>query len=248
MNPLMCEAAMNEPHSNALLFEHPYSALVIGASGSIGSAFVEAFQKDPLCQHVQALSRKQGLGFDLSSENAIQDAAGACQAFGPFKVIVDATGVLSVDDKGPEKSLSALDAQHLHKLFQINTIGPALLLKHFSSLLAPGASIYAKLSARVGSISDNQKGGWYGYRASKAALNMVLQTAALELQRKNPELRVVALQPGTVKSKLSEPFVAGLSTLLQPSDSVAGLLNAMKSLASKSGAHFIDYKGQDIPW
>ena len=239
---------MNEAPSNAMLFEQPYSALVIGASGSIGSAFVHAFQKDPLCQHVQALSRSQGLGFDLSSEIAIRESADASRAWAPFQVIVDATGVLSIDGKGPEKSLSALDAEHLHKTFQINTVGPALLLKHFSGLLAPGPSIYAKLSARVGSIADNQKGGWYGYRASKAALNMVLHTAALELQRKQPELRVAALQPGTVSSKLSEPFTAGLSSLLQPSESVAGLLRAMKCLPRKSGAHFVDHKGQDIPW
>jgi NAD(P)-dependent dehydrogenase (short-subunit alcohol dehydrogenase family) len=115
-------------------------------------------------------------------------------------------------------------------------------------LLATGSAIYAKLSARVGSISDNKKGGWYGYRASKAALNMLLQTAAIELQRKNPELKVIALQPGTVKSKLSQPFIVASSHLLEPSQSVAGMLSAMKNVTVKSGAHFIDYQGRTIEW
>jgi NAD(P)-dependent dehydrogenase (short-subunit alcohol dehydrogenase family) len=123
-----------------------------------------------------------------------------------------------------------------------------MLLRHFAPLLAPGPSIYAKLSARVGSISDNHKGGWYGYRASKAALNMLLQTAAIELQRKNPQLRVVALQPGTVRSELSRPFAAGVAQLLEPADSVAGMLAALRNLQPTSGAHFVDYQGQPIPW
>jgi NAD(P)-dependent dehydrogenase (short-subunit alcohol dehydrogenase family) len=100
----------------------------------------------------------------------------------------------------------------------------------------------------VGSISDNKKGGWYGYRASKAALNMILQTAAIELQRKNPNLRVVALQPGTVRSKLSNPFANSQMHLLEPDDSVRGMLTALKHLPVKSGAHFIDYQGVEIAW
>jgi NAD(P)-dependent dehydrogenase (short-subunit alcohol dehydrogenase family) len=155
---------------------------------------------------------------------------------------------LTIDGVGPEKSLSRVDADALHRSFSINAIGPALLLRHLATSIASGDAIYAKLSARVGSISDNQKGGWYGYRASKAALNMLLQTAAIELQRKNPGLRVVALQPGTVRSQLSEPFQSGVPTLLEPSASVAGMMRAMTELDTKSGAHFIDYQGQEIPW
>jgi NAD(P)-dependent dehydrogenase (short-subunit alcohol dehydrogenase family) len=115
-------------------------------------------------------------------------------------------------------------------------------------LLAPGASIYAKLSARVGSIGDNHKGGWYGYRASKAALNMLLHTAAIELQRRNAQVRVVALQPGTVRSELSRPFAAGLAKLLEPAESAAGMLTALHGLQARQGAHFVDYQGQPIPW
>jgi NAD(P)-dependent dehydrogenase (short-subunit alcohol dehydrogenase family) len=167
---------------------------------------------------------------------------------GPFEIIVDATGALEIDGVGPEKSLNSLEPEHLSKAFWVNAIGPALVLRHFAPLLAKGGSIYAKLSARVGSISDNKKGGWYGYRASKAALNMMLQTAAIELQRKNTNLRVVALQPGTVRSPLSQPFVSAQTHLLEPRDSVLGMLTALKNLPVKSGAQFIDYQGNEIPW
>ena len=167
---------------------------------------------------------------------------------GPFEIIVDATGALEIDGVGPEKSLNSLNHEHLTQAFLVNAIGPALVLRHFSPLLTKGASTYAKLSARVGSISDNKKGGWYGYRASKAALNMMLQTAAIELQRKNIDLRVVALQPGTVRSKLSSPFVGSQTHLLEPHTSVLGMLTALKNLSVKSGAHFIDYTGNEIPW
>ena len=161
---------------------------------------------------------------------------------------MDATGALTIDGVGPEKSLAAVRPERLAKAFQINAIGPLLVLRHFAPLLAPGPCIYAKLSARVGSIADNHKGGWYGYRASKAALNMLLQTAAIELQRKNAQLRVVALQPGTVASELSRPFAAGVSRLLEPADSVAGMLTALHGLEPRQGAHFVDYQGQEIPW
>ena len=242
---------MSATPPTTMLFERPYTALVFGAGGAIGSAFDEAFQSDPLCQKVVGLSRSKAIGLDLNSEHSIKDALEQCRAFAPFDVMVDATGVLTLDGKGPEKSLSSIDADHMHKIFQINTFGPALILKHFSGLLSSGPSIYAKLSARVGSIADNKKGGWYAYRSSKAAFNMVLQSAALELQRKNPEVLIMALQPGTVKSNLSQPFAAGLGELLSPKDSVTGLLKSMKTMRSMpapSGACFIDHQGHPIPW
>ena len=239
---------MTQDALTSLVFGRPYRALVIGSTGAIGTAFVEQLKTDPFCIHVQTLSRSQYPGFDLRDEASIKAAAEVCQAFGPYDLMVDATGALTVEGVGPEKSLSSLDLEQMHKIFALNTLGPALVIKYFSKLLASGEAIYAKLSARVGSISDNKKGGWYAYRASKAALNMVLQTAAIELQRKNPRLRVVALQPGTVKSELSKPFTSGLSTLLEPHESVKGLLNALKHLEPISGAQFIDHQGQSIPW
>lgn len=230
------------------LFDHDFRALVIGASGAIGQAFVQALQHDAHCIHVEGLSRAQGKGFDLEDTDGLAALAADLAARGPYHVIVDATGALTVGGVGPEKSLAALQPEVLAKSFALNALGPVMVLRHFAPLLAPGPSIYAKLSARVGSITDNRKGGWYGYRASKAALNMFLQTAAIELQRKQPALRVVALQPGTVRSELSRPFAAGVAQLLEPDDAVQGMLRALKDLPSRAGAHFVDYQGQAIPW
>jgi NAD(P)-dependent dehydrogenase (short-subunit alcohol dehydrogenase family) len=230
------------------LFEHDYRALVIGASGAIGSAFACALQQDARCLHVEQVSRARCQGFDLLDEPSVAKQARASAGTGPYALIVDATGALTIDGVGPEKSLSALTPELLARAFQVNAIGPAIALRHFAPLLAPGASIYAKLSARVGSIGDNHKGGWYGYRASKAALNMLLHTAAIELQRRNAQVRVVALQPGTVRSELSRPFAAGLAKLLEPAESAAGMLTALHGLQARQGAHFVDYQGQPIPW
>jgi NAD(P)-dependent dehydrogenase (short-subunit alcohol dehydrogenase family) len=232
----------------AILFDNDSRALVIGANGAIGRAFTNALQRDPRCIHVEQFSRANNSGFDLRDERSIATQARTCSGAGPYHLIVDATGALSIDGVGPEKSLAALKPDLLTKAFQLNAIGPVMALRHFAPLLAPGPNIYAKLSARVGSITDNHKGGWYGYRASKAALNMLLQTAAIELQRKNAQLRVVALQPGTVRSELSHPFSAGVTRLLEPAESVAGMLAALQNLQPRQGAHFIDYQGKEIPW
>ena len=237
-----------EVTNQASALDAPFKALVIGASGAIGNAFMHALQKDVNCEHVEILSRSANPGFDLLNESSLQRYAQACSSSGPFQLIIDATGALTINGVSPEKSLTALRNESLAENFQINAIGPILTLKYFSSLLAPGNSIYAKLSARVGSISDNQKGGWYGYRASKAALNMLLQTAAIELQRKNPHTSVVALQPGTVRSKLSEPFTKAVPHLLEPEQSVAGMLKTLRNVKTKHGAQFLDYKGESITW
>lgn len=234
--------------SEGLLLSKSYRALVIGASGAIGGAFVDAFQRDLLCNHVSQLSRQTHPRFDLTDASSIQTHAQVLAAEGPFDIIIDATGQLTIDGFGPEKSLGALQADRLMRQFEINTVGPSLLLRHFAPLLVKGAAIYGKLSARVGSISDNQKGGWYGYRAAKAALNMVLQTAAIELQRRQPGWRIVALQPGTVRSRLSDPFSSGVPQLLEPDESVQGMLAALRTLPAVSGAQFIDYRGQSIGW
>ena len=230
------------------LFPFEYKALVIGSGGAIGQAFVQAFRKDPLCSLVETVSRSEGGLFDLEDPASIAAAAGQLAASGPFHVMIDATGALVIDDVGPEKAMRALRQDSLMRAFQINAIGPALVLREFAPLLAGGRTIYAKLSARVGSIADNKLGGWYGYRASKAALNMLLQTAAIELQRKNPDLLVVALQPGTVRSSLSKPFATAIESILTPEDSVDGMLSALAAITPRHGAHFIDYRGNEIPW
>lgn len=228
-------------------FGKDYKALVIGAHGTIGAALTAQLDADPNCAHVATISRATHPYFMLESEAGIEQAARELNDKGPFALIIDATGALTIDGHGPEKHLGALNAERLARAFEVNAIGPALIIKHFSPLLAKDRSIFAKLSARVGSISDNHKGGWYGYRAAKAAVNMLLQTAAIELQRRRPETILVALQPGTVQSPLSAPFSRGHDTVT-PQESATGLLNAIDSLEVKPGAQFIDYKGQPIPW
>lgn len=230
------------------MFDSDYKALVIGATGAIGGAFVSAFQTDSHCSHVELVSRSLSPGFDLMNAASIETQAELCRPSGPFRIIIDATGALTIGGVGPEKSLASLREEVLMENFHINAVAPVLVLRHFAPLLAPGPAIYAKLSARVGSISDNTKGGWYGYRAAKAALNMLLQTAAIELQRKNAELRVVALQPGTVKSNLSKVFASSAPHLLEPAESVSGMLVALNVLTPKSGAHYVDHKGESIAW
>ena len=230
------------------IFSHPYKALVLGASGAIGNAFLKAFEFDPMCVHAKGICRSQQPWFDLENAENFSDIASQLQSDGPFHIIIDATGALNIHGVGPEKSLTALRQESLARSFQVNAIGPVMLLRYLAPLLVAGPSIYAKLSARVGSISDNKLGGWYGYRASKAALNMLLQTAAIELQRKNSALRVIALQPGTVRSTLSKPFSAAVENLLEPEESVVGMLSAIKNAQPKQGAHFLDHKGQVIDW
>ena len=225
-----------------------YKALVIGSGGAIGGAFAQAFYADPQCTHVELVSRGSQSGFDLRNEESIRAQATLSSAMGPYQIIIDATGAMAINGIGPEKALSSLNPDHLMQAFLINTIGPAMVLRYFSPLLAKGSSVYAKLSARVGSITDNKKGGWYGYRSSKAAFNMMLQTAAIELQRKNADLRVVALQPGTVKSRLSQAFTSSSINVLEPQESVTGMIHALKALKPKSGAYFLDYQGLEIPW
>jgi NAD(P)-dependent dehydrogenase (short-subunit alcohol dehydrogenase family) len=225
-----------------------YRALVIGATGAIGSAFVHAFAADPDCALVRGLSRQSQPPLRLEDEASMAAAAQQLAAYGPFHCIVDATGALVIDGIGPEKSLAALDAEQLLRNFHVNAVGPALLIKHFSKLLdGSRRSVYAKLSARVGSIGDNAKGGWYGYRSAKAALNMLLQSAAIEIARTKPLAVVVALQPGTVASTLTAPFVKP-ADCLTPAASVQGMLGALAALEPLGKAHFVDYRGQPIPW
>jgi len=231
-----------------------YQALVLGASGAIGSAFVEHFQNDLACSMVVGLSRQTELHFELENEDSMAHCAaqlesatgpfGACQ----FKWIIDATGALTLEGLGPEKRLEALNAKQLLRQFEVNAVGPALLMKHFFPLLlSQEPSCYATLSARVGSIEDNHKGGWYGYRAAKAARNMLLQTAAIEAARKKPGCVFAALQPGTVQSKLSSGFVASENAML-PEEAVSKMMAVMSDLKPNGRAQYVDHAGQVIPW
>jgi NAD(P)-dependent dehydrogenase (short-subunit alcohol dehydrogenase family) len=155
---------------------------------------------------------------------------------------------LTIDGQGPEKRLSQVSATGLRRAFEVNAIGRALVRKYFVPLLAlKERAIFAVLSARVGSIEDNRLGGWFGYRAAKAAGNMLLQTAAIESHRTRPVAVFAALQPGTVVSALSAPFQAGHQTLTAET-SVTGMLAALDGLEARPQAWFVDYQGESIPW
>jgi len=234
-----------------------YRALVIGATGALGHAFVKALTQDPLCAEVIPVGRQGALPsltgsqapalpvWDLRDETSLEALAGALP--GPFHLVIDATGALTLDGRGPEKRLGDVDANGLANCLQVNAIGPLLLLRYLSPLLARGERVvWGKLSARVGSIEDNHKGGWYSYRMAKAALNQGLQTSAIELARQRPSLVVAALQPGTVRSNLSLPFVGDSATA--PEDAVRGLLAALDTLEPSGRAHFVDHAGSSIPW
>lgn len=232
---------MNSPWPDA------YQALVVGASGAIGGALVQALQHDPRCARVLGLDRQHAPVIELRDEATLAQAARELAPQGPWHLIIDATGALQIDGHGPEKRMQDLQADRLMAQFHTNTIGPALLIKHLAPLLPMGQPCaYAKLSARVGSIEDNRKGGWWGYRSAKAALNMVLQCAAIELSRQRPQLRVLALQPGTVRSRLSQPFVGDQAD--PPEQAAAGLLRAIAQAPADGRAHFLDAKGLPIPW
>lgn len=224
-----------------------YRALVVGATGAIGSAWEAMLQADPRCAGVIGLSRQGRPALDLLDEASIAECAQWLSTQAPLHLVVDATGALTIHGRGPEKRLDELDAQGLLQSLQLNAVGPALLMRHFLPQMASGERvIWAKLSARVGSIEDNRKGGWYGYRASKAALNQLLQTAAIEAARRRPEMVVAALQPGTVRSALSRPFVGDQA--MEAAESVRRLMGVIDALPAIGRAHFVDHQGQTIPW
>ena len=224
-----------------------FTAVVLGASGAIGQAWLALLQADSRCAHVVGLSRQSDPPLVLEDEASLVACAKHLRTFGPLHLVLDATGALTIDGRGPEKRLDELDGAALLRAFEVNAVGPALLLQHLPPLFATQPRVvWDKLSARVGSIEDNAKGGWYGYRASKAALNMFLQTAAIELARKRPLAVVAALQPGTVRSRLSQPFVG--DNALDPTVSAQRLLDVLDTLEPTGRAHFVDHLGQAIPW
>lgn len=225
-----------------------FKALVIGSSGAIGQAFIKQLSLNPKCAQVIGVNRQTEPRLDLEQEDSIVQCAHFLSQTHCFDLIIDATGALEIDGKGPEKRLDDLNSHQLIRHFSINAIGPALLMKHFIPLMPiSGRAIFATLSARVGSIGDNFKGGWYSYRASKAALNMLLQTAAIEASRKRKEAVFLALQPGTVQSRLSEKFVKA-EDALTPDASASMLLQVIDTVPANGRANFIDYRGHVIPW
>lgn len=221
--------------------------VVIGASGGIGAALAAHFEANG--DRVHRLSRAAA-NIDLADAESIRVAA---DAFPPGAVarLVVASGLLHDDDMAPERSLRDLDAGRLQRSFMVNTVGPALVLRHFAPRLArQGRVEVALLSARVGSISDNRLGGWYGYRASKAALNQIVRTAAVELARSRPESLVVALHPGTVDTSMSRPFQGNVAAerLFAPEHAARCLADVLAGLTPADSGGFFDWKGEAIPF
>ncbi len=224
-----------------------YKACVIGASGAIGQAFVALLTADPRCALCLALHRHSTPAIDFADETSVQTAAQAVAKQGPFDLIIHAAGVLHTADFMPEKKLADLHYQQMQQTFLINTFGPALVLQNFSKLLTRQRGVMAILSAKVGSIGDNRSGGWYSYRASKAALNMLIKTAAIEIKRSQPNTVLVALHPGTVQSKLSQPFRGG-ELGRTPELAASEMLAALDQLQASDSGSFVAYNGERLPW
>ncbi len=218
-------------------------ALVIGASGGIGAALTATLR-----QHgadVTGLSRS-GDGLDVTDEASVAHHVGALS--GPFDIILIATGALVIDDHQPEKTIRALSPDAMRRQFDLNTLGPAMVLKHAWPLVPrEGRAVIGVLSARVGSIGDNALGGWYSYRTAKAAVNQIVHTAAIELRRSRPEAILVALHPGTVATGFTADYSDRYATAT-PAEAAANLLGVLDGLTPGDSGSFFDWKGERVPW
>jgi NAD(P)-dependent dehydrogenase (short-subunit alcohol dehydrogenase family) len=236
----------------------PRAAAVFGASGGIGRALCEGLAARGTTR-IHAGSRRgegprsaaiQPFYFNLRDEASIAAAAEAMRDDPPAWVIV-ATGVLTLPDgTGPERTFKRLDPAVMAEVLALNTVGPALVAKHMLAIMPRGRPfVFAALSARVGSISDNRLGGWHSYRASKAALNMLLKNFALEIARTHPEGVVVGLHPGTVDSALSQPFQTGLAEgqLTEPGVAADNLIGVLAGLTPAHSGRVFDFKGEEVP-
>lgn len=225
-----------------------YRAIVIGASGGIGGALLSLLQDETRCGLALPLSRSKD-DLDISDEASVAAAASRLSdQRGSFDLVFNATGALTIDDIGPEKSIRSIDPAQMAKQFAVNSIGPALLLKHFAPLLKRDKKcVFASLSARVGSIGDNRLGGWISYRASKAAQNQIIRTAAIEIARTHPQSIVVALHPGTVDTLLSQSFSKSRDHFT-PKQSAARLLATIDGLTPGQTGQFFAYDGSRIEW
>ena len=222
-------------------------AVIGGASGGIGAALMAAFAEEDV--PVRGFARSFGGAdhLDLTDEAGIAAAAASLTA--PPRTVIVATGLLHDGDHGPEKSMAALDPAWLARQHQVNAIGPALVAKHFlPAQPRTGRTIFAALSARVGSIGDNRLGGWYGYRASKAALNQLIRTLAIEQRRRNDRAIVVGLHPGTVDTALSKPFGGNVAAdqLFTPDRAAVQLLDVLDGLRPGDSGKLWAWDGVEI--
>jgi NAD(P)-dependent dehydrogenase (short-subunit alcohol dehydrogenase family) len=229
------------------LVPKPFRALIIGSSGTIGSAFMELLEASPDCEVAWGLNRNSAQPINYQDLTTIEAAAASLIQEGPFQLIINTIGVLHSEHWMPEKKLDDLNAEQLQILMQTNAVGPGLTIKHFSKLLDPAGSVMATLSAKVGSIEDNRLGGWFSYRASKAALNMLIKTASIEFTRTKPNTALVALHPGTVNSLLSKPFKG--EQIGRPAlDAASDMLAVLLSLQKTDSGSFLSYSGEKLPW
>jgi len=234
-------------------------AVVVGATGGLGSALQGELAGDPRYGHVLGLSRtpppptggRVVPGYiDVTDEASIEAAAAQAKALGTVRLVIVATGMLHDDAARPERTWTELRPEALMKLFAVNAIGPALVARHFLPLLPRnGRPVFASISARVGSIEDNRLGGWHSYRASKAALNMLLKTLSIELKRRNPAAVCVGLHPGTVDTALSKPFQGSVAPgkLFSPRQSAAHLLRVIDNLTPADSGAVFAWDGSRIP-
>ena len=228
-----------------------HAAVIIGASGGIGHAFAQALAEEGAYARIWRFARSGGGDgvLDLTDEESIAAAARLVASGPPIGLVFVATGLLHEGDRGPEKTFRAIDADWLARVYAVNTIGPALIAKHFLPLLPKEErSTMAFLSARVGSISDNSIGGWHGYRAAKAALNMMVRNVAIELARTHKRAICVALHPGTVDTELSKPFqgnvVAG--RLFSSDRAAVQLLDVLDGLKPGDSGRLFSWDGEEI--
>jgi len=229
------------------LLPNPFRALVIGSSGTIGMAFVDLLKNNPACSEVTGVHRHSEFPIDYQNFESIESCANALVSVAPFQLIINTIGVLHTSNWMPEKRLEDLNAEQLMELMNINAIGPALTIRHCSKLLDPQNSIMVTLSAKVGSIEDNRLGGWYSYRSSKAALNMLLKTASIEWARTKPNTSLIAMHPGTVNSRLSKPF-RGEQIGRPAGQAVNDMFQVIQNLQREDSGSFISYSGEKLPW
>ncbi len=208
---------------------------------------MELLENNPLCSSVVGIHRHSEHSIDYQDPDSIESCASALSQEAPFQLIINTIGVLHTSSWMPEKKLVDLNAEQLVELMKVNAIGPALTIRHFSKLLDPKNSIMVTLSAKVGSIEDNRLGGWYSYRASKAALNMMIKTASIEWARTKSNTALIAMHPGTVNSRLSKPF-RGERIGRSAHDAVKDMFQVIESLKKEDSGSFLSYSGEKLPW
>jgi len=226
------------------MYEYNGRALIFGASGGIGFAFSKFLENKLGIENVIKLSRSFD-EFEISDEEKILKFSGSIE--GSFNLIINAIGVLQTTEIGPEKTINAVKQKSMIDMMTINAIGPALLLKNFSKKLDKTKfSVFVNLSARVGSITDNRLGGWISYRSSKAALNQIIKTSSIEINRRNKNAICVGLHPGTVKTRFTEKFQNTTETI-SPEESVEMMMKVIESLSVDDNGYCFAYDGKVIP-